>query len=61
MMHNAAKDGQVKLDSGECIHSWVLLDDKGAVVDHQELDDIQIADAYNENFKWDGQEHEKVR
>ena len=60
-MHNTAKDEQVKLDSGECIHSWVLLDKKGVAVDHHELNDIQIADAYNESLKWDGPEHEKFR
>jgi len=60
-MYNAAENGQVKLDSGECIHSWALFDDKGAVVDHQELDDIQIVEAYNENLKWGGPEHEKGR
>jgi len=60
-MYNAAKNGQVKLDSGECIHNWVLLDEKGAVVDHHKLDDKQITEAYNENLKWDEPQNEKVR
>lgn len=60
-MYNAAKNGQVKLDSGECIHRWVLLDEKGAVVDHWGLDNEQVTEAYNENLKWDKPRYEKVR
>ncbi len=60
-MYNGAQNGQVKLDSGECIHSWVLLDETGAVVNHHELDDTQIAEAYDENLNWMEPEYEKSR
>ena len=59
-MYNEPKGSQTKLDSGECIHNWVLFDEAGTVVDHWVLDNLQVVEAYNKNTIWMGGEYEKI-
>ena len=59
-MYDGAEGDHIKLDSGETIYSWVLLDESGAVADYRELDDNHIVEAYNENTIWMEPEYEKV-
>jgi hypothetical protein len=60
-MYNGAEGDHIRLGSGETIYSWVILDDSGAVVNHLDLDDVEIAEAYNENTIWMEEfEYEKI-
>jgi activator of HSP90 ATPase len=59
-MYDGAENDHVRLSSGEVIYSWVLLDDSGAVVNHWELDNAEIVEAYNENTTWMEPEYEKI-
>jgi hypothetical protein len=59
-MYNGAESDNIRLSSGETIYGWVLLDDSGAVVNHWELDDAEIVEAYNENTIWMEPEYEKI-
>jgi len=59
-MYDGAEGDHIRLVSGETIYGWVLLDDSGAVVNHWELDDAEIVEAYNENTIWMEPEYEKI-
>ncbi|MFA7184478.1 MAG: hypothetical protein WC082_06280 [Victivallales bacterium] len=59
-MYDGAENDHIQLDSGETIYTWVLLDDSGAVVNHWELDDAEIVEAYGENTMWMEPEYEKI-
>ena len=59
-MYNGVEGDQIQLDSGEAIYSWILLDENGAIVDHLELDDVEIAESYNVNTIWMEPEYEKI-
>jgi hypothetical protein len=59
-MYNGAEGDNIRLSSGETIYGWVLLDDSGAAVNHWELDDTEIVEAYNENTIWMEPEYEKI-
>ena len=59
-LYNGVEGDHIQLGSGEAIYSWVLLDENGAVVDHFDLDDIEIVEAYNANTIWMEPEYEKI-
>ena len=51
-MYDAPIGETLELESGERICSWILLDENGDIADIAELDDEQIAAAYEENQNW---------
>ena len=60
-LYNGVEGDCIKLDSGEVIYCWVLLDENGAVTDHLELDDIELLEAYEANTIWmEEHEYEKI-
>ncbi len=59
-MYDGFQGDRLKLESGEVIYSWVLLDENGTVINHLDLDDIEIAEAYETNTIWMGGEYEKI-
>ncbi|MCK4981513.1 MAG: hypothetical protein KAS17_01250 [Victivallaceae bacterium] len=59
-MYNGDQGDHIELDSGEAVYSWVLLDENGAVVNHLELDDVELVEAYNTNTIWMEPEYEKI-
>ncbi len=60
IMYDGFQGDRLKLESGEMIYSWVLLDENGTVINHLDLDDIEIAEAYETNTIWMGGEYEKI-
>ena len=60
IMYDGFQGDRMKLDSGEAIYSWVLFDENGAVVDHLDLDDIEISEAYETNTIWMEPRYEKI-
>jgi len=59
-MYDGFQGDRLKLDSGEVIYSWVIFDENGTVVNHLDLDDIEIAEAYETNTIWMEGEYEKI-
>ena len=59
-MYDGFQGDRMKLDSGEAIYSWVLFDENGTVINHLDLDDIEIAEAYETNTIWMEPRYEKI-
>ncbi len=59
-MYTGAEGDQIQLSSGEAIFSWVLLDENGLIVDHLNLDDVELLEAYEANTIWMEPEYEKT-
>ena len=59
-MYDGFQGDRLKLESGEVIYSWILFDQNGTVVNHLDLDDIEISEAYETNTIWMGGEYEKI-
>jgi len=59
-MYNGVEGDHVELDFEETIYSWVLLDESGTVVNHFDLDDDEIVEAYEANTMWMEPEYEKI-
>jgi hypothetical protein len=60
-MYDGFQGDRMKLDSGEIIHTWILFDDDGTVINHLDLDDIEITKAYKASTIWmEKYEYEKV-
>ena len=59
-MYDGAEGDNIRLGSGETIYSWVMLDESGAVLDHWELDDVELIEAYETNTIWMEPEYEKI-
>ena len=59
-MYDGAEGDNIRLSSGETIYSWVMLDESGTVLDHWELDDVELIEAYETNTIWMEPEYEKI-
>jgi len=59
-LYNGVEGDCIKLDTGEVIYCWVLLDENGTVVNDFELEDDEIVEAYNANTIWMEPEYEKI-
>ena len=59
-MYDGFQGDRLKLDSGEFIYTWILFDANGTVINHLDLDDIEIAEAYETNTIWMEPEYEKI-
>ena len=51
-MYDGFQGDRLKLDSGEFIHSWILFDENGEVINPLDLDDVEILEAYQANTIW---------
>ncbi len=58
-MYDGFQGDRLKLESGEIIYTWILFDEDGTVLNHLDLDDIEIAEAYKESTIW-MEEYEKI-
>ena len=59
-MYDGFQGDRLKLESGEFIYTWILFDENGEVINHLDLDDIEIAEAYEIHILWEEYEYEKV-
>jgi hypothetical protein len=59
-MYDGFQGDRLKLDSGEFIHSWILFDENGEVVNPLDLDDVEISEAYETHILWEEFEYENV-
>jgi len=51
-MYDGFQGDRLKLESGEIIYSWIIFDENGEVVNHLDLDDVEILEAYQANTIW---------
>jgi len=58
-MYDGFQGDRLKLESGEVIYTWILFDKDGTVLNHLDLDDIEIAEAYEASTIW-MEEYEKI-